>query len=240
MQIHMIRNSILIGIILLSSPVLAGVIVSDDVVHVNHTVRIKVLTKGTFSPEGGRLVKLVIDDTDIGTTLSGGDGYAFFSFVPQEGGIRRIKASSGEESGEGVLLVTEKKDRVLLIAADGILLPSLVVKEDDAAMQEVLSALGKSFRLIYLVRMIGSSQAHVLIDKKGLPDSVVIPWEGESTVEDLRTKELPLYAIVGPPDILSQAGGIEKRFSFDETEDGTEVSDWNELRKLLQKHEQGK
>lgn len=238
--VTMLSALVIFIILLLTAHASADVIAFDDVVNVRNTARLRVLTKGTFFPEGGRLVSLSVDGRHIGTVLSGGDGFAFLSFSPPDTGLKKIKAISGDESGEAVLLVTGKKDRVVLLAIDDFLMQSLLAKRDHSSIRDGISAVVKNFRLIYVVKIIGSNQAHAWIRKGGYPESAVITWEGESTVGELLEKKIPLYAIIAPADILSQAGSIDKKFSFDETEEGTQVSDWNELLKKLQNHEKGR
>ena len=53
--------------------------------------------------------------------------------------------------------------------------------------------------------------------------------------EDLKKRYISLYAIVGSAALISEASGyVDKRFAFEETEDGTYVEDWQEILKRLE------
>jgi len=83
----------------------AEVMVFDAVASADKPVRLKALTKGKIFPEGGKLVKFYIDEKQAGKTLSGGDGYAFISYSFNGPGLKALKATSGDDTDEGVVLV---------------------------------------------------------------------------------------------------------------------------------------
>ena len=82
---------IVILCILLSNSAIAGVTAFDAVTTVKNPVKLTALTKGRFFSEGGKLVEFHINEKHIGTTLSGGDGYAFLTYTPQSKGLIKIK-----------------------------------------------------------------------------------------------------------------------------------------------------
>ena len=77
------------------------------------------------------------------------------------------------------------------------------------------------------------TQSRKWLKDNAFPSFPVLKWEGEELIDDLKEKHIPLYAIVGSPDVLTESSEIEKRFSFTETEDASEVKDWDELIKKL-------
>lgn len=212
----------------------AGVTVFDTVVTVNKDIKLKSLTKGRFFPEGGKLVTFSVDSKKIGTTLSGGDGYAFMKYTSSSRGIKMLKVKSGEDTDQGVLLITGKNEKVVLVEIENTLFESIMVMKPSSESKDALQKLSEKFRIIYLTRMFGISASRQWIGKHNLPVSAVLKWEGTETLSELQDRGIKLYAIIGPADLLSEASEIEKRFSFNETDDATEVDDWDELQRYLE------
>ena len=220
---------IFIVCILLSNAASAGVTIFDTVSTVNKDTKLTALTQGRFFPEGGKLVTFYVNSKKIGTTLSGGDGYAFLKYKSSSRGIKSLQAESGEHRDEGTLLITEKKDKVILIEIESTLFDSLLSFRADKESRGALTELSKNFRVIYISSLIGIAQSKKWLHDNEFPLSAVLKWEGSELIDDLKEKGIPLYAIIASPDLLSDASNIEKRFSFTETEDATEVRDWDEL-----------
>ena len=207
----------------------AGVTVFDTVAMVNEPVKFKALTKGRFFPEGGKLVTFHVDGRNIGTTLSGGDGYAFMKYKSSSRGVKVLKVESGDSTDEGALLITGSKDKVILIAIESALFDSMLSFKPSEKGRDALNKLSKKFKIIYVSTLIGMKQSRNWLHEHEFPSSSVLKWEGAELIDDLQGKHIPLHAIIGSPDVLTDAPGIEKRFSFIETEDGREVKDWDAL-----------
>lgn len=214
----------------------AEVTVYDDVTITGKAVKLKALTKGRFFPVGGKLVEFYLDEKNIGSTLSGGDGYAFLEYLPRSTGVKRLKIKKDTDTDEGILLVLGKNDRVLLIEIEN----SLFVPELQNLFQpakksnETLKQLSKRFRIIYLTTLIGVKMSRKWLIDNDSPPSTVLKWDGAEMLTELQEREVNLYAIIGSPAILSEASDIiKKRFSFEETEDGVVVRDWDDLLKQL-------
>jgi hypothetical protein len=225
-------------IILLSSLTssFAEIVVFDDVVAVNKTIKLNAVTKGRYLSEGGRLVKFFIDGKSLGANLSGGDGYAFFTYTPSSAGIFKLKAESGNDTDEGALLVTGKNDKILLIEVEalyeGILFSFKTAKDSPG----VLQTLSKNFRIIYLTTLTGIEASKKVLRGNNFPTSPVLKWEGAELLDELKEKGIRPYAIIASPGVISDAVDIEKRYSFKETEAGIEVKDWNDLLKHLDRN----
>ncbi len=215
----------------------ADVVVFDDVVMVNNSIKLKVLTKGRLFSEGGRLVKIYVDEKPAGTTLSGSDGYAFLKYQPDSAGIKLVKAEAGEDVDEGILLVIGKNDRILLIEIEITSAELPFSFKPAKEVSEVLQKLSKKFRIIYLTTLIGVDASGKLLKENGFPRFPVFKWEGAEMVDELRERGIKLYAITASPEVISEAPGIDKRYSFEETEDATEVNDWKDLLKHLDTNE---
>jgi len=226
-SILIIRSLLIVLSLSVHAP--AGIIVFDDAAPVNTVVKLRALTKGRFFPEGGKLVKFYLKDKYIGTTLSGGDGYAFLKHRPSAPGIVKIKAEAGSETDEGVLLITSKKDRVLVIEIEGALSGSLLSRKPAKDSNEIVKKLSEDFRMIYITSLIGIQPSRKWLKENDFPLFPVFKWEGADLLNTLQEEGIRIYAIIAAPAILSEAPDIDKRFSFEETEEGTAVMDWKDL-----------
>ncbi len=214
----------------------AEVIGYDAVTATNKAVNLKAVTKWRFFPEGGKLVEFYLEGKHIGTTLSGGDGYALLEYIPISPGIKHLKVKAGVDTDEGVLLITEKNDKVLLIEMEGILfVPTLRdLLQPVTESKEALQRLSKKFRIVYLTTMIGVKEAKERLKDNGFPSSVVLKWKGVDLLDELQRQGIKPYAVIGLPAVVSECKEyIKKRFSFEDTEDGVVVKDWKELLKRL-------
>ncbi len=219
----------LLNVLSLSAEAHAGVVAFDDVSPVNTMVKLRALTKGRFFPEGGRLVKFYVKEEHIGTTLSGGDGYAFLNHRPSSQGIVKIKVESGSDSDEGVLLVTGKKDRVLVIAIDGMLAEFPFSRRPVKDSHGIVTQLAENFGILYITGLTGIKASKKWLSDNGFPVFPVFKWEGPDMLNNLQEQGIGIYAIIAAPDIIAETPDIEKRFSFGETEEGTAVKDWKAL-----------
>ncbi len=212
----------------------AGVVVYDDVAPVKKILKLKAITKGKFFPEGGKLVKFYVNGKHIGTTLSGGDGYAFMKYLSPSRGIKNLKVEAGDETDEGVLLIIGKNDRVILIAIESTLFESIFPLKPTKEGKEGLQQLSKKFRIIYLTTLIGTTNSRKWLKDNGFPLSPVLKWEGAEMLAELQEKGIQLYAIIGSAELISEASDIKKKFTFEETEEGIVVKDWKDLLKKLE------
>ncbi len=230
---RMYKSAVLFIVLLIMvssfTPATAEIVVFDDVIAVNKTIKLNAVTKGRFFPEGGRLVKFHINGTSLGANLSGGDGYAFFTYTPLSSGIFKLKAESGNDMDEGTLLVTAKKDRIVLIEIEVVHenLPFSFEPAKDSP--GVLQRLATRFRIVYVTTLAGIEASRKVIRENSLPLAPVFKWGGAELLEELKDKGIKPFAIVASPGVMSDAVDIEKRYSFEDTEAGTAVKDWNAL-----------
>lgn len=214
------------------SNVSAEVAVSDAAVSFGRTVILKAVTKGRMFPEGGKIVEFFEDGKRIGRTLSGGDGYAFLKYTPDSPGIKILKASSGDESDEGTILVTEKRDRVIIVGIESSLSADSLFLESLQEGKEAILRLEKKFMIIYVSTIMGVKRSRGWLKTNSYPVFPVLNW-GTDTVSDLQEHEVKIYAVVGSPEMISQVKDVNKKFSFEETEEATVVKDWKEIVKQL-------
>jgi hypothetical protein len=211
----------------------AGVLIFDDAAPFNKPVKLRALTSGRFFPEGGRLVEFYVNSEHIGSALSGGDGYAFFKYVPSYTGITVLTVNSDNETDEGTLLITDSKDRVILIAIETILFKSIFLLKPSKEGRDALQQLSKNYRIVYLTTLLGVKESRRWLKDNEFPVSAVLKWKAQEIITELKEREINPYAIIAPPEILSEARDIKKRYSFVESEDVVEVKDWDDLLKQL-------
>jgi hypothetical protein len=211
----------------------ANVVFFDSVTTIHTPVYLKVLTKGILFPDGGRLVDIYSEDQKLGRILSGGDGYGFMKLTPEDAGFKTFEARMDGHSDSGHLLVMEKTDRAILFEIE-VLSRTFLSNIASGDTQKALNILSKKFKLIYLARFLGPSIAKKIITINNFPASAVLPWRGPDLLEDLKSRQINLTAIIGSVDIVAEAAGeVQYRFAFEETEDGTFAEDWQDIIKQL-------
>lgn len=215
---------------------LAAVIVYDRVTTVKTPVYLKVLTKGRIFAAGGRLVEFFWDNKSLGKNLTGGDGYGYRKYVPLRAGIFKVRATSDDESGAGFVLVMKKSEKAVLIEIEGSLKDAFISDIAAGAGRQAVEALLKKYRIIYLSRHTGIRFARNWLDEKAFPEAPVLRWRGTQTLEALEDKGIQLYAIIGAAGVVAAAADhVERRYTFDKTQQGQTVDDWHELMEKLSK-----
>jgi hypothetical protein len=224
-----------INVSILSAPITYGTVIAFDNVTTVHTpIYLKALTKGRFFAQGGKLVFFYIAKNQIGRTLSGGDGYAYLKFNPQHIGIKQFEVISNKEKDTGLVLTMGKRESAIMVEIVGGLRESLFSSKPKDGAQMALTKLISKYRIIYLSKAIGTSYLKEWLKKEEFPSSVVLAWRGPELLETLKERGIVLYAIIGSTDLLSGVSKrIEKRYTFEETEEAKTVSDWKEILKDL-------
>jgi len=213
----------------------ADVVVRDRVTTVDTPIRITVLTKSRFFSAGGRLVDVYLDDKHLKRILTGGDGYGYLKHTPRSPGYKKIKARSNSDSAEGLLLVMTKKDRAIAIEVEEGFKTAVFSNEIKQSSLKAVKALSKKYKIIYLSRFAGKSITGTWLEKQSFPKSVILGWRGSNTLTALKKKGIQLHAIIGSAAVISTAAkDIENRFTFEKSQDGTTVKDWDEILELLQ------
>jgi|Deesub1362B_J571_1020462.scaffolds.fasta_scaffold00107_36 hypothetical protein len=212
----------------------AAIIVFDEVAVLGKSVFFTAQTRGLLFPEGGRVVEFYVSGKRIGTTLSGGDGFAFFEYRPIKKGIFSIEAKSGDESSKGVLVVVDKRRRLLFLEIDAIIREVLINSEKVKAAAESLKGLRGHYTILYVSRFPATGYVREWLQKKGFPVSAVLGWNGIETVEEWKEKGLRLYAIVASARVCEEvAESFEKAFSFMDTDRCERLTEWRELEDRL-------
>jgi len=216
-----------------------GVYVFDRVTSLNTAVYLKVLTKGRFFSEGGKLVDIYVNDKKFKRILTGGDGYGYLKYTPQRLGLTRIEARSNGDRESGILLVVDKNDKVILIEVESGFKESLFSDTVKADSRKAVDILSKTYKIIYLNRYFGAGLAKKWLENEKFPESATLKWSGSQMLKALKDKNIQLYAIIGSADLISAAEKyIENRYTFEETKAGQTVKDWQEILKMLQQDPQ--
>jgi hypothetical protein len=215
---------------------LSAVIVYDQVTTVGTPVYLKVLTKGRIFADGGRLVEFYLDDKSIGKNLTGGDGYGYRKYTPNRAGIIKLSARSEGENGSGLLLAMKKSEMAVLIEIEGGFKDAFFSQIAASANRRAVDKLFKKYRVIYLSRYVGIQMSKDWLDKNEFPDGPVLHWRGPQMLTALQARGIHLYALIGSAGIIGEAAEhIERRYTFEQTQKGQTVKDWEEIIELLQK-----
>jgi len=235
MVIYIKKYLLPILFILLFVPVSHGkVVVFDRVTTVQKPVNIEVLTKAGIFAAGGRMVDIYLDSTPLKKILTGGDGYGYLKYTPQEAGFKKITAHAIEGSASGLILVMTENEKAILIEIEGAFKDSVFSDAIRESSQKVVNSLSENYKIIYLSRFLGKGIPGSWLEKQNFPKSVIIRWRGLTTLKNLKKNGVQIHAIIGSSDVISTVSEqIEKRFSFEKTKDGKTVKDWDEILRLL-------
>jgi hypothetical protein len=213
---------------------LAAVVVFDRVTTVGTPIYLKVLTKGRFLAQGGVRVTFYLDQKQLGKTLTGGDGYGYFKYTPQQKGLQKIEVHTEDDTGSGMLLVMDMSEKAIVIEIEGGLKTAFLSESAIAQSKDAVSAISQSYRIIYLTRILGTTLSRKWLENQKFPQSTVIRWRGPRIFEYLKEKKVKLSVFVGSAALLSKAiKYFENSYTFEETEEGKKVTDWSQVTKLL-------
>jgi hypothetical protein len=212
----------------------AAVIVYDRITTPGTPVYLKVLTKGTFFAAGGERITFYLNAQQIGKTLTGGDGYGYLKVAPEQRGMQEIEVRTENDKGKGHLLVLDRDEKVVVIEIEGALKTSLYSENIRAESRKAVTALSRSYKIIYLTRFLGFIISKTWLQNEKLPVSPVVRWQGTDTLADLKETGVYLWAFIGSAALVSTSSEyFEKNYTFEETETGTKLENWDEIEKLL-------
>ena len=225
------------GIFFLSTaPCLSAVIVYDNVTTVGTPVFLKVLTKGIVFADGGRLVEIFLDENSLGKNLTGGDGYGYRKYTPKRPGLIKLNARSKGESGSGLLLVVKKSEKVVFIEIESGFKDAFISEIAAGASRRAVERIMKKYRIVYLSRYTGVRAARDLVDEGEFPDAPVLRWKGAKMLSALKERGIQLYGIIGSAGLIAESAEyIDRRYTFEKTQNGETVKDWEEIIELLKK-----
>ena len=215
---------------------LSAVIVYDNVTTAGTPVFLKVLTKGIIFADGGRLVEFFLADNSLGKNLTGGDGYGYRKYTPKRPGLIKLRARSKGESGSGLLLVVKKSEKVIFIEIESGFKDAFISEIAAGASRRAIERMMKKYRIVYLSRYTGLRAARELLDEGEFPEAPVLRWKGSKMLSASKEKGIQLHAIIGSAGLIAEsAEHIERRYTFEKTQNGQTVKDWEEIIELLKK-----
>jgi hypothetical protein len=215
-------------------PATAKIIVYDRITSVNQPVFLKVQTRGKFFAEGGQRVTLALDDEKTFNLMTGGDGYGYVKYTPSTAGRYKIRVVPDDGSTSAILLVVAPVDRIILIEIEMLLKSGILTPEQKESARQVLGSLSRDYHLVYTTRFLGAPSAKQLLTSMKFPVSLTLEGSIPNIYKQLSDSNLKVGAIIGSAG--SFAGSIQDstlRLTFDQTEKGTTVEDWNQIQKIL-------
>ncbi len=181
------------------------------------TVEAKLISKRLMliAALGGEPLELVVDGKVVATSLTGGDGRAFFTYTPKVQGLATTHVRVGNSpridkaEGQANLAVWEKRQPILVIELSSLieeLLPSRVpsigiaLESERKPMAEVADELGKLtqfyYRVIYIVTMpVGgdgfqkSTEARDWLKRHKLPTGYILALPADTNALGTRIDE---------------------------------------------------
>jgi hypothetical protein len=212
-----------------------AVVLFDGVTTVETPVRIMVLTKSRFFSKGGMLVDIYLDDEHLKKILTGGDGHGYLKYTPRGPGLKKVTARSAGDTASGLMLVMAKQEKAIIIEIEAGFQVAPLSAETRKNSSQVVEALSQKYKIIYLSTSLGSGITRSWLEKNGFPISVILPWQGFQVFTALKSRGVEVYAIIASAPVISEAKKhIEKRYTFEDSQDGESVQDWDEISRLLQ------
>ena len=206
----------------------------DRITAINEPVFLKVQSRGNFFAEGGQRVTLSLDDETTFNLMTGGDGYGYVKYTPSAAGRYKIRVVPDDGSSEAILLVVAPEDGIILIETEMLLKSGILTPEQKESAQQVLDNLSRDYHLLYTTRFLGAASAKQMLKSMKFPASLTLEGSIPDIYKQLSDSNLKVRAIVGSSG--SFAGSIKDStlcLTFDQTEKGTTVEDWNQIQKIL-------
>lgn len=229
--------SLCVFLILLFSPslVLPAVRVHDRVAVQNQEIMLSAETRGRFFARGGILVQFSVDDTLIGNSLSGLDGFAFKSFTPKKQGLLEITARADEALGTGVILSLTKGSSIVFVDIEGCFFSNPFTKDSITVGREVISGIMKTYPLVYLqTGFLGTAPLREWLKKNDFPLSAVIPWKEGNVFSHLKQAGLSIKTVIGSRTVVESSDAFKPdTYVFDGIDDDTNIKKWKEIKEKI-------
>ena len=146
-----------------------------------------------------------------------------------------IEARSDADSASGLHLVTNKSDKVIIIDVEGAFKDAVFSEDIRENSREAVYSLSKEYKIIYISRFVGKGISRSWLEKEDFPKSVILRWQGISTLKLLKKRGVRLDAVIGSATVIAAAKKhIAHRYTFENSKDGKMVKDWDEILELLQ------
>jgi hypothetical protein len=222
-------------LLLIPSFAFAGVEVGDDVVVRGQKVMLGAKTKGLFLARGGEMVEFSVDDKVLGKNLSGGDGWAYREFTPKKEKLYKVKATSGGESGTGLLLSLKKGRGMLFIDVQGSLIKPPFSKLPREGSLEIVKKISEKFHVVYLYTEFPEIAISAWLKENKFPEAPLLDWRGGYIFDSIVEKGLKVKVVIGSAAVVQSALEYKgKLFTFEAFDEAVEVEGWKEIEKGLE------
>lgn len=223
------------SILLFPSLVLPAVRVHDRVTVDNREVMLMVETRGRFFAEGGVLVQFSVDGTAIGSSLSGIDGFAFKSYIPQKQGLMEITARAADDLGTGIILSLAKESSIVYIDIEGCFLQNPFTKKSIAVGRDIISDIIKTYPIVYLqTGLLGTASLRSWLEKNEFPRSVIIQWKGGTVFSQLKHQGLSTKMVMGSQKVVESADVLNAdTYVFDSIDEEANIKKWKNIKEAF-------
>ena len=207
------------------------VVLHDNIGLVKEEVTITAETKGRYFSKGGALVSFSAEGKSIGSVLSGGDGFAYKSYVPQKPGLTRIIAKYGRDKDNGIVMALKKGSSIVFVDVEGSLLAGPFSKRSIEGSNQAIKNITNKYPVVYLhAGNLGLKSIKEWLRKNRFPESVVMSWDMGSLFAELGKKGFRIKAIIGSQAVIESAAEYKPlAYSFDEFGGALHVNDWKEI-----------
>lgn len=213
----------------------SSVYVYDALVLIKEEAMIKAETRGVLFPKGGEIIEFFVDGESLGNALSGGDGIAYKSFVPQKTGMHEMSVRYGDESDRGILLSLKRGSGIVFIDVEGSKLLNPFSKEPLDKKRDAIANIMKKYSLVYLkTGLLDIQSIRAWIRKNEFPESVIMPWRDGEVFSETARKKLTIKAVIGSQQVIESAQEYNPQaYSFEELEGAEKVYEWKDIEKEL-------
>lgn len=221
---------------LVASPALpAGLEMRDSVSAPGAQVSIGVRSTGMFMGRGGVLIELTVDGRSLGRRLSGGDGWAYWQYLPKRKGLIGFSARAGNDAANGRLLVLAKGTEIVFVeVGEGLIKQYFKLRPYPGAAAGI-----ERIALKYPVIYIKTPPASLLdldkwIKRHNMPEAPLLDWQDNGVLKQLTGKGFKIKAVIGGPEVLEAAreyGGL--LMSLSPGGDFRHPKDWAEIEEII-------
>ncbi len=209
----------------------AGIFVADVIGLKNQRVFLSAQTRGKLFAKGGELVEFFVDGKSLGKTLSGGDGFAYKPFTPANNGLFQIRVSSAIDNSTGLFLCLEKGSSIVAIDVEGSLFEGLIPKQPKRDSRKAVKRIAARFPVVFVqTSFLGRRIVKLWMQKNKFMLRPLMPWRQGDLFKTLSRKGLKVHTLIGSPSVIDSAKDHKPlAFSFEPTQEGETVKDWEEI-----------
>ncbi|MDJ0854692.1 MAG: hypothetical protein QNI88_05735 [Desulfobacterales bacterium] len=223
------RRMLLFGIPLLLAPFLAvqhsiaGVSLFDQLATPKRAFFLKLRTHRGPLAMGGVRGRFWIDEHEIGSVLTGVDGYGFLKYEAPTTGTFTLRARTAAGDAEARMRIIAPSAPVVLFEAEALIW-RLHRLDHASSVTDMLTRIAADFELAYLCGPMSRPGMGPLIRRHVWPDAVVLVGKDRNQFERLAARGVNIFAVVGSARFVASAQGFSKHyFSFEKSDQAHHV-----------------